>query len=141
MILKGDLLHGFTQDFAWVAPFAHRLEKTGFEPGRIEQILHGIRQASRRLEQLGPIGGWLLENRRDSGERCFQFVRDAIEKRFLELLRLGRELGRAIFVQGSLFVQKKGELGDESVEQFALFQRERAAQSNGEHTFSTIRRD
>ena len=68
-------------------------------------------------------------------------MRDRIEKRLLQFLRLMGNLCGAAFFQRPLFVHKEGELRSKGVEQFALFHRWRICETHGQHTFGAVAGD
>ena len=73
----------FAQKIGRFAPFPNRLEQTGFEAGRIEQMINRASEAPDSLLQLRAIGLLLLQRARHRGQRGLQFVRDGIEECFL----------------------------------------------------------
>ena len=116
---------GFAQQLARIAPLPHRLKQAGLQARRVEQIIDRSRETTGGLLQFAAIRLRLLQRRRHGGERRFQFMRDRIEKRLLQFLRLTRDLRLAAFLQRALLVQVEGELRGEGVEQFALLMRRR----------------
>ena len=113
----------FTQQFARIAPLAHRLEKSRLQTRRIQQMIDGAGEAPDGLLQFGAIRLRLLQRGGHGGERCFQFVRNRIEERLLQFLRLTRDLRRAALFQGALLVHEERELRGKGVEQLALLDR------------------
>ena len=129
ILLQSGERDRLAQEFARIAPFAHRLEKSRFQTRGIEQMIDRAGETSHGLLQLRAIGLRLLQRRGHGGEWRFQFVRDGIEKRLLKFLRLAGDLCGAALFQRALFVHEKRELRGKSVEQFALLDRRRSTRA------------
>src|SRR5438477_3055621 len=93
------------------------------------------------LLQLGAVRLRLLQSHCHGGKRRFQFMRDRIEKRFLQFLRLTGNLCSTAFFQRALFVHEKGELRGKGVEQLALLKRRQGIESDCKYTFSAVASD
>src|SRR5439155_9295458 len=93
------------------------------------------------LLQLGAVRLRLLQSHCHGGKRRFQFMRDRIEKRFLQFLRLTGNLCSTAFFQCALFVHEKGELRGKGVEQLALLKRRQRIESDCKSTFSAVASD
>ena len=60
-ILQSRECDRFAQKFGGVAPFAHRLQESGFQPRRIEQVIDRARESTHGLLQLGAVRLRLLQ--------------------------------------------------------------------------------
>ena len=74
----------------------------------------------------------------DRRERRFEFVAHAVEQRLLQFLRIAHDTSLTLCTQRTLLAESDSQLRGARFEQFALCERRRRGQPDGEHAFRAV---